>query len=101
MSGLKQSLFFRNLHGMVGWNHRVARLLVLVGSVAWLELLPVSSPHRAAGQDLDVEAAGTLRLLDDGWHPPRLLVPALSVVQGVDWISGLVLMSNLGNTFCA
>ena len=93
----------RCLHGMIRRQfrnvvHNITRFVVLISNVAWLQLLPVSSPNWAMRNDLDVEAASTQWLLDNRRYPSRILVLARSMVQRIHRISGLVLPGNLGDT---
>ena len=76
----------------------VARLSVLLGGVARLQLLQMSTPDGTVRDDLDVEAACAECPLDDSGHPARLPVSTRSVVQGKDSVTSLVLSGHLGDT---
>ena len=91
-----------HLHRMVSHVLRhircLARFVVLLSCVAWLQLFPVSSPNWSMRNDLDVEAASTKCLPDDSWYPSGMFVSARSVVQCIHWISRFVASGHFADT---
>ena len=77
--------------------HCLARFVVLLSCVAWLQLFPVSSPNWSVRNNFDVEAAGPQCFLDDSWYPSRMSVSAGSIVQCIHRISGFVPSGHLAN----